>query len=291
MQKVRKGVILAAGLGTRVLPATKAIAKELIPIVDKPAIQYIVEEMTDAGIEEILIVLSPGKSMVCDHFSKNEALEAALSKPGKEPQLEAVKAIEGLAHIEYAWQQEALGTGHAAMHAKEFANGEAFVLAYGDDVFICDDPATAQVCRAYEQHGKGGALAIKEVPTELVMKYSSMKVDPISDNLYTVSDMIEKPKPDEMFSNFSILGRVVLPPRIFDILEVIPRGAGNEFQLTDAMKVLAREEGMIGVDFTGTRYDMGNKFGILKASIETALSHPEIKDETRQYIKELAKIL
>ena len=291
MQKIRKGVILAAGLGTRVLPATKAIAKELLPIVDKPAIQYIVEEMTASGIEEILIVLSPGKSMVCDHFSKNEALEAALSKLGKELQMEAIKAIEKLAHIEYAWQQEALGTGHAAMHAKEFVNGEAFVLAYGDDVFICDDPATAQVCRAYEKHGTGGALAIKEVPTELVMKYSSMKVEAIEDNLYTVTDMIEKPKKEEIFSNFSILGRCVLPPRVFDILEVIPRGAGNEFQLTDAMKVLAHEEGMIGVDFTGTRYDMGNKFGILKASIEVALNHPEIKDETKEYIKELAKTL
>lgn len=291
MKKVKKGVILAAGLGTRVLPQTKSMAKEMLPIVDKPAIQYIVEEMAASGIEDIMIVLSRGKSVVMDHFDCSPELERALEKSGKLSQLEQVKAVTKLANIQYVRQQEALGTGNATMYCKTFVGNDPFVLAYGDDVILGDDPATAQVCRAYEEHGLGGALAIKEVSTELIMRYSSLAVENIKDNVYKVSDMIEKPKENEILSHFAILGRCVLPAKVFDILETIPRGAGNEYQLTDAMKVLATTDGMVGVDFTGTRYDMGNKFGIMKASVEVALNHPEIKDDMREYIKELAKTL
>ena len=214
-------------------------------------------------------------------------MERALSKPGKEKALEQVKRISELAKIQYVRQQEMKGTGDAVMAARAFVGKEPFAVLYGDDVIIGEDPAAAQVCRAYEEYGKG-AVAIKEVPKELVMMYSSMKVAPKRDNLYDISDMIEKPKENQIFSNFSILGRCVLPPEIFDILEKLPTGAGGEYQLTDAMKQLAQTEGMVGVDFTGTRYDMGNKFGILKAIVEVGLAHPETGEAFRSYLKEKA---
>lgn len=288
--KVKKAVILAAGLGTRVLPATKAMPKEMLPIADKPAIQYIVEEVARAGIEDVLIVLSRGKSIVEDHFDRSPELERALSKPGKEKALEQVQIIPKLAKIQYVRQQEMKGTGNAVMLARAFVGNEPFAVLYGDDVIIGEDPATAQVCRAYEEYGKGVA-AIREVPREQVMMYSSMKVTHKKDNLYDIDDMIEKPKENEIFSNFSILGRCVLPPEIFPILENLPTGAGGEYQLTDAMKKLSQTKGMIGVDFTGTRYDMGNKLGILKATVEIGLSHPETGEKFRRYIKEIAEKL
>lgn len=288
--KVKKAVILAAGLGTRVLPATKSMPKEMLPIVDKPAIQYIVEEAARSGISDIMIVLSRGKSVVEDHFDRSPELERALSKPGKEKALAQVKEISELAKIQYVRQQEMKGTGDAVMAARAFVGNEPFAVLYGDDVIIGSDPATAQVCRAYEEYGKG-AVAVKEVPKELVMMYSSMKVRHKRDNLYDIDDMIEKPKENEIFSNFSILGRCVLPPEIFDILESLPVGAGGEYQLTDAMKKLAQTEGMTGVDFTGTRYDMGNKLGILKAIVEVGLAHPETGEEFRRYLKEAAEKL
>lgn len=288
--KVKKAVILAAGLGTRVLPATKAMPKEMLPIVDKPAIQYIVEECSKAGITDIMIVLSRGKTVVEDHFDRSPELEAALSKSGKEEALEQVRNISRLAKIQYVRQLEMKGTGDAVMAARAFVGNEPFAVLYGDDVIIGEDPAVAQACRAFEKYGKG-VVAIKEVPTELVMKYSSMKVNHKEDNLYDISDMIEKPKENEIFSNFSILGRCVLPPKIFDILEALPAGAGGEYQLTDAMKKLSQTEGMIGVDFTGVRYDMGNKLGILKAIVEVGLNHPETGEGFREYLKEKIKEL
>ena len=288
--KVRKAVILAAGLGTRVLPATKAMPKEMLTIVDKPAIQYIVEEVTGAGIEDVLIILSRGKSVVQDHFDRSPELERALQDSGKIEMYENVTRIAQLAHLKYVRQQEMKGTGDAVMYAKSFVGDEPFVVIYGDDVIIGEDPATAQVCRAYEQYGKG-VVAMKEVPTELVLKYCTLEVASRGGNIYDVTNMIEKPEPEEIISNFAILGRCVLPARIFDILEEVPVGAGGEYQLTDAMKILAQTEGMLGVDFTGTRYDMGNKLGILKAVVEVGLTHPEVGAEFREYLKEFSKTL
>lgn len=288
--KVRKAVILAAGLGTRVLPATKAMPKEMLTIVDKPAIQYIVEEVTSAGIEDVLIILSRGKSVVQDHFDRSPELERALQDSGKIEMYENVTRIAQLGHLKYVRQQEMKGTGDAVMYAKSFVGDEPFVVIYGDDVIIGDDPATAQVCRAYEKYGKG-VVAMKEVPTELVLKYCTLDVAPKGDNIYDVTNMIEKPKPEEIISNFAILGRCVLPAKIFDILEKVPVGAGGEYQLTDAMKMLAQSEGMLGVDFTGKRYDMGNKLGILKAIVEVGLTHPEVGEGFREYLKEITKEL
>jgi len=288
--KIKKAIIPAAGLGTRVLPATKAMPKEMLPIVDKPAIQYIVEEAVKSGIEDIMIILSRGKSIVEDHFDRMPELEQHLIKGGesKKEILEEVIDIAKIANITYIRQQEQKGLGHAVLQAKQFVKNEPFAVLYGDDVIIGEDPCIGQLCRAYEQYGKG-VVGIKEVSEEAIQKYSSMKVNLLNNNLYEITDMIEKPKPDQILSLFSILGRCVLPYEIFEILERIPYGAGNELQLTDAMKELAINNGMVGVDFTGKRYDMGNKLGILQAAVEVGVKHKEFGDEFVNYLKEFVK--
>lgn len=288
--KIRKAIIPAAGLGTRVLPASKSCPKEMLNIVDKPAIQYIVEEAVKAGITDILIITNRGKSVIEDHFDHSFELEAQLRAKGRNDTADEIASLANLANIYYIRQKETKGLGHAVLCAKEFVGNEPFAVLYGDDVIIGEDPAIAQLCRASEKYGKS-VVGIKEVSSEMISKYSSLKVEKLEDAVYTVSDMIEKPKKEEAFSNFSILGRCVLTPEIFDILSVIPNGAGGELQLTDAMKEIALKGGMVGVDFTGIRYDMGNKLGIMKANVEVALSHKEIGEDFKEYLKELvAKI-
>ena len=284
--KIRKAVIPAAGLGTRVLPASKAIPKEMLPIVDKPAIQYIVEEAANSGIEEILIITSRGKSAIEDHFDRNFELESKLLSSGKLQLYEDAVSPANLENITFVRQKETKGLGHAILCAKNFVGDEPFAVLYGDDVIMGENPVCKQLCEAYDHYGLS-ALGIKEVSKEDISKYSSLDVTPINDNLYKVTDMIEKPAPGEEKSLFSILGRCVLTPEIFDILEKTQPGAGGEIQLTDAMKVLANRTGMIGVDFFGTRYDMGNKLGILKATVDTALTHPEVSEGFRAYLKSL----
>lgn len=288
--KIKKAVITAAGYGTRMLPATKSMPKEMLPILDKPAIQYIVEECVGAGITDILIILSRGKHVVEDHFDRSPDLERQLQKSGKDKLYNELVNIASMANIVYVRQTEQLGLGHAVLCAKSFAGGEPFAVLYGDDVIIGEDPAIAQLCRAYDKYGKG-TVGIKEVSTEDVMRYSSMKLKALDDGCFEISDMIEKPLPEQIFSNYSILGRCILPPEIFDILEHTPYGKGGELQLTDAMKTLANRENMIGVDFTGTRYDMGNKLSALKASIEEGLNRPEIAEGLKEYIRQLAQKL
>lgn len=289
--KIRKAVIAAAGLGTRVLPASKAIPKEMLPIVDKPAIQYIVEEIVKAGINDILIITSRGKTVMEDHFDRSPELEQRLKASGKETMLKEVIDVANLANISYIRQKETKGLGHAILCAKEFAAGEPIAVCYGDDVIMGEDPVIGQLCRAYEEFNLG-VVGIKEVDADQIKKYSSLKVDKIRDNLFNVSDMIEKPQtPDKVMSLYSILGRCVLPPEIFDILEKTKPGAGNEIQLTDAMRELAVDKSMIGVDFVGKRFDMGSKIGIMKAQVETALVHPEISEDFKAYLKEITKTL
>ncbi len=284
--KIRKAVIPAAGLGTRVLPASKACPKEMLNIVDKPAIQYIVEEAVASGIEDILIITNRGKGIMEDHFDRAPELEERLLASGKKEMYDEVVSISRLANISFVRQKETRGLGHAILCAQSFVGNEPFAILYGDDVIMGDNPVCGQLCRAYEEYGKG-VVGIKEVSEADIGKYSSMKTAPLRDNLYSITDMIEKPKPEEVFSLFSILGRCVLPPQIFDILKVTPPGAGGEIQLTDAMRELAVKEGMIGVDFIGTRYDMGNKLGMMKAIVETALKHKEIGADFRDYLKNL----
>lgn len=288
--KIRKAIIPAAGLGTRVLPASKALPKEMLPIVDKPAIQYIVEEAVNAGITDILIITNRGKGVIEDHFDHSIELENMMQKRGNTQMLETLTSVAELANIYYIRQRVTRGLGDAVLRAEEFVGNEPFAVLYGDDVIIGEIPAIGELCDAYSKYGKS-VVGIKEVSDELIVKYSSLKLNAVSDKIFEVSDMIEKPSLDKKFSNYSILGRCVLDSEIFEILKHTPLGVGNELQLTDAMKALAVKKGMIGVDFSGTRYDMGNKFGMLKANIEVALNHPEIGETTREYIKELAKSL
>lgn len=286
--KIKKAVIPAAGLGTRVLPATKSMPKEMLPIVDKPAIQYIVEEAVKSGIEDICIILSRGKHAVEDHFDRSPELEEKLLATHKMKEFDKIVDIASMANITYVRQQEPKGLGHAIMCAKPFVGNEPFAVLYGDDVIMGDIPCCKQLIDQYEAYGLG-CVCMKEVPFEQVSRYSSLKISHMKDNVYAVSDMIEKPeKPELAFSNFSILGRCILPPEIFDILDIIPKGAGGEYQLTDAMKILAQKQGMIGVDFIGKRYDMGNKLGILQAIVETGLNHEEVGKEFREYLKILS---
>ncbi|MEG0753049.1 MAG: UTP--glucose-1-phosphate uridylyltransferase GalU [Angelakisella sp.] len=290
--KIRKAVIPAAGLGTRVLPATKSMPKEMLPIVDRPAIHYIVEEAVRSGITEILIITSRGKFSVEDYFDRSPELEQKLLASGKQQVYEEMLHIAGMANIQYVRQQQPKGLGHAILCAKTFVGNEPFAVLYGDDVIISPEgqEATRELCDAYDKYGKA-VVGIKEVTAEAILKYSSLAVSPLEDKIYSVTDMIEKPTADKVLSLYSILGRCVLSPEIFDILEQTQPGAGGEIQLTDAMKVLATTTGMTGVDFTGTRYDMGNKLGVMQAAVEVSLSHPEIGKEFREYLKKLSATL
>ena len=259
MKKVTKAVIPAAGLGTRVLPATKAMPKGMLPLVDKPAIQYLVEEAVRSGITDILIILGRNQSIIEDHFDRSPELEEKLAKPGKEKMLEECLGIANMANILFVRQKETLGLGHAVNTAKAFTGDDPFVVIYGDDVIWGEDPVCAQLIRAYEEFGRPAA-GVSAVPWEDVSRYCSLKTAPIHDNYFFVDDMIEKPKKGQEFSNYSILGRVLLTPEIYEILAHTKPGAGGEIQLTDAKAEYARARGgMTAVEITGKHYDMGNK--------------------------------
>ncbi|MBE6890712.1 MAG: UTP--glucose-1-phosphate uridylyltransferase [Ruminococcaceae bacterium] len=292
MSKVEKAVILAAGLGTRMLPATKAVPKELFPIVDKPALQYIVEELVDSGIKHIMIIISRGKTLIEDHFDVSFELEQKLRDAGEKKKaiLDEVERISNLADIVYARQKHMLGTGHALFSAREFTGNDPFVVCYGDDVIINDDyPVTKQLIDAYDKYEKGVA-GVQAVTREQIQMYCTLKVDHIADNHYDLTDMIEKPKPEEIMSLYSMLGRMVLPAEIYEILDHTPLHNG-EIYLTDAMKELSQTKGMIAVDFIGKRYDMGNKLGVMQAQVERALKHKEIGEDFKAYLKEFVKTL
>ena len=290
--KVTKAVIPAAGLGTRVLPATKSVPKEMLPIVDRPAIHYIVEEAVRAGITDILIITSRGKSSVEDYFDRAPELEERLLSTGKEDLYRQIMDVTQMANIQYVRQQEAKGLGHAVLCAKSFVGNDPFAVLYGDDVIISppDQPAIGQLCQAYDRYGLG-VVGMNEVTPEQILKYSSLAVEPLEGRAYRVTDMVEKPAPDKVLSLYSILGRCVLPAQVFSILEETPPGAGGELQLTDAMRTLTRSQGMTGVDYIGKRYDMGNKLGVMEAIVEVGLAHPEIGEGFRDYLRRLCKTL
>lgn len=285
--KITKAVIPAAGLGTRVLPASKAMPKEMLPIVDKPAIQYIVEEAVASGVTDILIITNRGKGIIEDHFDHSFELETVLRERGKNALCDELAAVSKLANVFYLRQKETRGLGHAILQARTFVGNEPFAVLYGDDVILGDDPVTAQLCRAYEKYGLG-VVGVKEVTAEQILRYCSLAVEPLGERVFRVTDMVEKPARDQILSLYSILGRCILPPEIFDILERTPPGAGGEIQLTDAMAELARAQTMMAVDFIGTRYDMGSKLGMMQAQIEVALKHPEIGEEFRAYLKRIS---
>lgn len=286
--KVKKAVIPAAGFGTRMLPITKSIPKEMLPIVDKPSISYIVEEAVASGITDILIIASRGKEAIENYFDRTPDLEYSLEKSQKYEALEVVKGISKMANIYFIRQQEMKGLGHAVSCAESFVGNEPFAVLSGDDVIIGEKPVCGQLIEAFDEYGLS-VVGAKEMPKEEIGRYGSLKVENIRNNIFMCTDMVEKPTPDKVLSLYSILGRYVLTPDIFKILKNTPPGVGGEIQLTDAMKVLARSNGIIMVDFLGKRYDMGSKLGAMQANVEAALKHPEISEQFKQYIKKVVE--
>ena len=291
-KKITKAVIPSAGLGTRMLPIARTVCKETLPIVDRPAISYLVNEAIDSGATDILIITNRGKGAMEDYFDYSPEYEIALRAKGKDALVEELRRDAERANIYFIRQKEPRGLGHAVLAARNFIGNEPFYVLYGDDVIMSKTPVCAQLLDAYEKYGKA-ACGVKEVTAEQILKYSSLDAKPIegSGNCYNVTDMIEKPKPEEVITRLSSLGRVLLTPDIFDILAETKPGAGGEIQLTDAMRVLAQSVGMTAVDFEGKRYDLGSKLGFLYANVESALRDPELGGEFREYLKELAATL
>ena len=288
--KVRKAVIPAAGLGTRMLPATKTVPKEMLPLVDKPVIQYIIEEAVASGIEDILIVTNRAKSAMDDYFDYYPELETRLNQAGKENELFEVRRAADLANIFHVRQRETKGLGHAIWRAKRFVGDEPFAVLLGDDIMRAKKPVTLQLVEAAEKYG-ASAVGVQKVATEAISKYSSVKVAPLEDRIFSVSDMNEKPAPEEMFSHYAILGRYVLTPAIFEILEGLKPGYGGEIQLTDGLRELCQRDQMVAVDFEGRRYDTGNLKGFLEATLDFALEHPQTGAWLRGFLKEKASTL
>jgi len=282
--KVKKAVIPAAGLGTRMLPATKSIPKEMLPILDKPAIQYIVEEAVASGIEDILILTNRGKVAIEDYFDYAPELEWGLKKANKDSFYESVRAPVHLANILFQRQKETKGLGHAVWCAKSFVGDEPFAVLLGDDIMVGDVPVTKQLVDAAEKYN-ASAVGAQWVTDEAVGKYCSLKIDKLEDRIYKVSDVIEKPPLEKKFSNYAILGRYALTSEIFDILENTPPGHGGEIQLTDGLCTLCKRADMVAVDFDAKRYDTGNLIGFMEATIEFGLKHPEVAPWLKEYFK------
>lgn len=287
---MRKAVIPAAGLGTRVLPASKAMPKEMLPIVDKPAIQYIVEEAVASGITDILIITNRGKGDIENHFDRAPELEERLLQAGRQEAYDQIVGLTRMANICFIRQKETKGLGHAVGCARSFVGDEPFAILFGDDVILGEKPVTAQLCEAYEKYGLG-VVGTKEMAPEVVMRGSSLRLEslPGETNVFRCTDLVEKvSRREDLLSHYTILGRCVCPPEIFDILDRTKPGVGNEIQLTDALAVLAKTKGLTAVDFEGKRYDMGNKLGILQATVDVALQHPEVKEGFKAYLRQIA---
>ena len=289
--RVRKAVFPAAGWGTRFLPATKAQPKEMLPLVDKPVIQYAVEEAVAAGIEQVIIVTSSQKRAIEDHFDLSFELEHLLEERGDIEMLRQIRHITDLAQVAYIRQKEQLGLGHAVLMAKELVGHEPFAVILSDDVVVGDRPCIGQLMHAYQQT-HSSVVAVMEVPREDTNRYGVIGVDPAVEptehgRLHRVSRLVEKPLADEAPSNLAIIGRYILTPKIFDKLEQTPRGAGGEIQLTDAIEALMEEQQVYGYQFEGIRYDAGTTMGWLKASVELALQRPDLAREFREYLRNL----
>lgn len=285
--KVRKAIFPVAGLGTRFLPATKSSPKEMLPLIDKPLVQYVVEEAVAAGIEQIIFVTGRTKRSIEDHFDSSPELENHLVEKGKDETLQAVREVADLVDIYYVRQKKALGLGHAILCARDFINDEPFAVLLGDD--IIDTPASApclrQLLDVYE-HYKGSVLALEQVPMDQISSYGCVAVNRITDHVMEVTDMVEKPPQAEAPSNLAIIGRYVLTPAIFPILEQQQPGRGGEIQLTDAIKRLSQDEAVYGCLFEGLRHDCGDKLGFLKATVDLALKRDEFKEDFTAYLKQ-----
>jgi len=286
--KVHKAIIPAAGLGTRFLPATKAQPKEMLPIVDKPTIQFIVEEAVASGIEDIIIVTGRNKRAIEDHFDKSYELEEVLEKTNKEELLALVRDISNLVNIHYIRQKEPKGLGHAIYCAKAFIGNEPFAVLLGDDIVKSDVPCLKQLIDIYDKY-RTTVLGVQRVPQEDVSKYGIVAGRQVDDRVFKVTDMIEKPEIDEAPSNIAILGRYIISPSIFSYLENVSPGKNGEIQLTDALKDMMQHETMYAYDFIGRRYDVGNKMGFLQATVEFALDRDDLRDEFSSWLKQIVK--
>ena len=283
-KRVKKAIIPAAGLGTRFLPATKSQPKEMLPIVDKPTLQYIIEEAVESGIEEILIVTGRSKKSIEDHFDKSVELELELEQKGKDDMLKMVQDISNMVNIHYIRQKEPKGLGHAIHCAKSFIGNEPFAVLLGDDIVDSEKPCLKQLIEAYDEY-KTSILGVQKVKKEDTDKYGILDVKHIENRVYKVKDMVEKPKVEESPSNIAILGRYIITPAIFDILENQEPGKCGEIQLTDALKTLSENEAIYAYNFEGKRYDVGNKLGFLEATVDFALKRDELKDDFMKFLE------
>ena len=286
--KITKAVIPAAGMGTRFLPETKAVPKEMLPIVDTPTLQYIIEEAAASGIEDILIITGRGKRAIEDHFDKSYELENELHRAGKFEYIEKIEKISSLANIHYVRQKEALGLGHAIHCAKSFIGHSPFAVLLGDDIVNAEVPCLKQMIDVYEKYSCS-VLGVQEVPESEVSKYGIVKGAPVEDRVYRVTGLVEKPAIADAPSNIAVLGRYIITPEIFSLLENAKPGAGGEIQLTDALCELARKQPIYAYDFIGRRYDVGNKMGFLEATVEYALRRDDLRDEFKKYLKKIVK--
>jgi UTP--glucose-1-phosphate uridylyltransferase len=289
MTKIKRAIFPAAGLGTRFLPATKSMPKEMLPLVDKPIIQYVVEEAVASGLTNLVIITARGKSAIEDHFDVSYELEKILEERGKSDMRSRVSKVSQMVHIAYVRQKEALGLGHAVLIARNLMHDEPFAVLLGDDVFDAEVPCIRQMMDIYNQY-ETSVVALMEVPREEVGRYGVIKGDPLpgsDDKLFEVRDMIEKPSVDEAPSNLAIIGRYILTPSIFDALAETEKGSGGEIQLTDAIKRLLGQERVLAYKFRGKRHDAGDKLGFLQATVEFALKNEELGSKFRSYLKSL----
>jgi UTP--glucose-1-phosphate uridylyltransferase len=286
VQKVRKAVFPAAGLGTRFLPATKASPKEMLPLVDKPLIQYVVEEAVASGIESVIIVTGRGKASIEDHFDVSFELEKLLEDRGKTEELKAMRAISEMARVSYVRQQEALGLGHAVLQARDLVGDEPFAVMLSDDIIDSETPALRQLLDVHEKYN-APVVAVFEVEGEAISRFGVIDGEEVEEGVYKIKDMVEKPAFKDAPSNLAIIGRYVLTPDIFDEIEKTTPGAIGEIQITDAMRSLLKKRPLYAVRFKGTRYDAGDKLGFLIATVELALKHEDLAPEFRKYLRSL----
>ncbi len=285
-QKIRKAVFPAAGLGTRFLPATKASPKEMLPLVDKPLIQYVVEEAVASGIESVIIVTGRGKTAIEDHFDISFELEHLLSERGKQEELKLTRAISEMAHVSYVRQREALGLGHAVLQARDLVGNEPFAVMLSDDIVDAEVPALKQMLAAYEKYD-APVLGTMQVEGEAISRFGVIDAEEVSEGVYKIKDMVEKPPFAEAPSDLAIIGRYILTPDIFDEIERTGAGAGGEIQITDAMRALLKKRPFYAVRFQGTRHDAGDKLGFLVATVEFALKRPDLAPEFKKYLSSL----
>jgi len=286
---IKKAVIPAAGFGTRFLPASKAVPKEMIPVVDKPTIQYVVEEAVEAGIEEILIIVSEGKDAIKDHFASNVELEALLERKGKINELECVRSLSKMAHIQYINQEEMKGLGDAVLYAKAFAGEDPVAVLLGDTILRSNTHTTAlqSMVRIHNTYG-GSVIALREMPREKISQYGVVSGKDLGEGVFEIDHLVEKPKPEKAPSSLAVSARYIVTPKIFNFLENTQPGFGGEIQITDALNALAKEERMFGFQFNGSRLDIGNKLEFIKSNVLLGLEKPDIQEDLMEFIKELA---